>query len=101
MKHTTKNTLKPGAIALGLGLMLTTLCYGQGPGRNVIYWDGANNLPQLVSSAYNVIIVDFITPDQYCNFGITVACRAVSKPASSCCTTPAKLSWSHSGAQTT
>jgi hypothetical protein len=67
MKHTTKNTLKPGAITLGLGLMLTTLCYGQSQGRNVIYWDGVNNLPQLVSSAYNVIIVDFVTPDQYCN----------------------------------
>jgi len=49
--------------------MLTTLCYGQSQGRNVIYWDGANNLPQLVSSAYDVIIVDFITPDQYCNLG--------------------------------
>ena len=37
MKCTIKNTLKPGAIALGLGLMLTTLCYGQfiGPDMQV------------------------------------------------------------------
>jgi hypothetical protein len=69
MKHTTKNTLKPGAIALGIGLMLTTLGYGQSQGRNVIYWNGANNLPQLVSSAYDVIIVNFISPDENCNLG--------------------------------
>ena len=72
-----KNILKPRAIALGLGLMLTTLCYGQlpytstaGPPHNVIYWDGYTgdgSLQSLLSSAYTDVIVSFITPDQNCN----------------------------------
>jgi chitinase len=71
-----KKRLKPGSIALGLGLMLTTLCHGQadfeGPPHNVIYWDGysGNNqsiLQSLASSQYTDVIVDFLVPDENCN----------------------------------
>ena len=70
-----KNILKPTSIALGLGLTLATLSFGQlpytstaSPPHNVIYWDGdSTNLQTLASSAYTDVIVDFITPDQNCN----------------------------------
>ncbi|MFZ0594378.1 MAG: glycosyl hydrolase family 18 protein [Bryobacteraceae bacterium] len=74
MKHAMKNTLKPGSIALGLALMLTTLCYGQAfqasPPHNVIYWNGDtsnNQLQTLESSDYTDVIVNFVTPDGNCN----------------------------------
>src|SRR5262249_910278 len=74
MKHILKHRFKPGPIALGLGLMLTTLCYGQasyaGPPHNVIYWDGYTgdgSLQTLVYSAYTDVIVNFVVPDQNCN----------------------------------
>jgi hypothetical protein len=60
-------------MALGLGLMLTTLCYGQsavvteGPPHNVIYWDGnQDSVPTLASSAYTDVITYFVVPDQNC-----------------------------------
>lgn len=67
-----KNILKPGVMALGLGLVLTTLCYGQatinGPAHNVIYWDGdSTHLQTLANSAYTDVIVSFVTPDSNCN----------------------------------
>jgi hypothetical protein len=74
MKHMLKHRFKPGPMALGLGLMLTTLCFGQasyeGPPHNVIYWDGYTgdgSLQTLVYSNYTDVIVDFVVPDQNCN----------------------------------
>ena len=60
-----KNKLKSGGIALALALMLTTICHAQ---HNVIYWNGdSTNLQTLASSSYDVVIVDFVTPDQNCD----------------------------------
>ena len=75
MKNTKKKRLRPGSMALGLTLMLTTLCFGQtsyqGPPHNVIYWDGEidGSLQKLVYSAYTDVLVSFVTPDQNCNLG--------------------------------
>jgi chitinase len=62
-----KNMLTSGSIALGLALMLlTTICHAQP--HNVVYWNGdSTNLPTLASSSYDVVIVDFVTPDQNCD----------------------------------
>lgn len=73
-----KSKLKSGSIGLVLGLMLTTLTYGQGypqgsyygPPHNVIYWNGDisnNQLQTLVSSDYTDVIVNFLEPDSNCN----------------------------------
>jgi hypothetical protein len=43
MKNTMKNTLKSGSIALGLGLMLTTLCQAQ-------QWSGEQDLGEISSA---------------------------------------------------
>jgi hypothetical protein len=74
MKQILKHRFKPGPMALGLGLILTTLCFGQasydGPPHNVIYWDGYTgdgSLQTLVYSNYTDVIVDFVVPDQNCN----------------------------------
>lgn len=74
MRHILKHTFKPRPCALGLGLMLTTLCFGQasneGPPHNVIYWDGDTSdgsLQTLVYSAYTDVIVSFVIPDYNCN----------------------------------
>ena len=73
-----KNTLKSGAIALALALMLlTALCYGQttfyGPPHNVIYTNGvdSNNndsFPELANTAYTDVIVNFLDVDSNCQF---------------------------------
>jgi hypothetical protein len=60
-----KNTLTSGSITLGLGLMLTTLCYSQSPipPHNVIYWnnDPSTNVQTLAASYYTDVIANFVT----------------------------------------
>jgi len=73
-----KHTLKSGSIALGLALMLlTTLSYGQanyeGPPHNVIYSNGADSsdndaFPEIATSDYTDVIVNFLTVDTNCQF---------------------------------
>ena len=71
------STLKP--IALGLALMLTTLCYGQahyqGAPHNVIYSNGYDTygmdaFPEIASSDYTDVVVNFLTIDTNCQFNV-------------------------------
>ena len=70
-----KGILKPGAIALGLALILTPLCHGQadyyGPPHDVIYSNGYDSggndaFPELANSHYTDVIVNFLTVDTNC-----------------------------------
>ena len=80
MKHSLRNTRKPGCIALGLALMLTPLCHGQaalaGPPHNVIYSNGADPngndaFPELANSSYTDVIVNFLQVDTNCQLQLT------------------------------
>ena len=68
-----KSTMKP--IAIGLALMLTTLCYGQanhqGAPHNVIYSNGYDTygndaFPEIANSDYTDVIVNFLDVDSNC-----------------------------------
>jgi chitinase len=78
-----KSTLK--SIALGLALILTTLCYGQanyqGAPHNVIYSNGYDTygndaFPEIANSDYTDVIVNFITVDASVNSN----CQFTSQP---------------------
>ena len=76
MKHILKHRFKPRRFGIGLGLMLTALCFGQvsyaGAPHNVIYWDGQTgngSLNKLIYSDYTDVIVSFVDPDPNCNLG--------------------------------
>jgi chitinase len=85
MKHSMKNTLKAGPMALCLALMLTPLCHGQaaytGPPHNVIYSNGYDSngndvFPELANTSYTDVIVNFLTVDVSMNPN----CQFASQP---------------------
>lgn len=80
-----KHSLKLGTFALGLALMLATLCYGQanyqGAPHNVIYSNGYDTygndaFPEIANSDYTDVIVNFLTVDA----SVNSSCQITSQP---------------------